>query len=359
MSGKINSERSATTVEARRRVRLTGALPSCEFYPVHLDLQRRSLGFARIPRATYRKAGFLVPGAADLGKRIYTFNLDDIALSNGIARIEGVRTNYIFISAFCCSTLLARYFDLMPRCLVLREPGLLGQLAIARNRPGLGVPPMAWEQEWREWAALGVSLLTRSFDSRDTVIVKAADVCNNLCDVLLSRDPRSRAVLLSVPLRTFILSVLKSDSRRLWMRARARFWHAESRRDSAIPKVEPDRLDDARRSAFLWMATQALWNPIRRGPSASRVLEVSGDQVANAPRETMRQLGLFFEMDFSDADLDKVAADQTGSRHAKDPRTKYGAADRRRDIEEWEGRFCMEADRAVAWAHSVAPELVA
>ncbi|MDE3178235.1 MAG: hypothetical protein KGM47_01135, partial [Acidobacteriota bacterium] len=80
-----------------------------------------------------------------------------------------------------------------------------------------------WEQEWRTWATLCIRLLTRTFESGQTVIVKAADTCNTMCDVILADDAGSKAVLLSVGLRTFILSVMKLENRRDWTRKRAAF----------------------------------------------------------------------------------------------------------------------------------------
>ena len=330
--------------------RLDIALPSCEFYPVAIDTSRRTVGFARIDRDTYRDAGFLVPRAAELGARLYSYNLDDLLLYDRIDPIKGVATHYVLITAFCCSTLLARYFDLLAGCLVLREPGLLGQLAILRNRPAGRTGAADWGREWGSWAGLGLALLSRSFEGCQTAVIKAADVCNNMADVLLARDARSKLILLSVPLRTFIISALKSPSRRDWMRARARFWLRESQTQPAIPAVDLDRLDDARKSAYLWTATQRLWDGPRSGAGPERLMELDGESVSNAPRSTMGSLLSFLGIAATTEELDHIASDSMGKRHAKEPNRSYGAGDRARDLEEWERRFGREADAAVQWA---------
>lgn len=204
---------------------LKSTLATCTFYPVRVDLSRRLIWFAEIDREIYREAGFLSPRQAPMSKERYGFNLDDVLMYDLNLPIGGARSHYIFISAFCCSTLLARLLDEVPNCLVLREPTILGQLAMVRYYPGTPETCAEREEDWQTWARLGLRLLTRTFEPSQTVIVKAADVCNTTADVIMAHDPRSKAVLLSVGLRTFILSVLKLEDRIKWTRKRAAFWH--------------------------------------------------------------------------------------------------------------------------------------
>ncbi|MGH9350607.1 MAG: hypothetical protein ACRD2G_00310, partial [Terriglobia bacterium] len=84
---------------------LHAALASCNYYPVHADLCRRLIWFAEIDRETYRRAGFLMPKHAQMSEERYVFNLDDVLLYDLSLPIGGAPSHYIFISAFCCSTL--------------------------------------------------------------------------------------------------------------------------------------------------------------------------------------------------------------------------------------------------------------
>ncbi|MGH9350652.1 MAG: hypothetical protein ACRD2G_00550, partial [Terriglobia bacterium] len=281
-------------------VNLDFVLASCRYYPVKIDLCRRLIWFAEIDREMYQRAGFLVPKQAKMSEERYGFNLDDVLLYDLSLPIGGAPSHYVFITAFCCSTLLARLLDRVPGCLVLKEPGILGQLGMLRYRPAVPVIPAQagihcsdvdprlrggdtgrarcsgdftspavatarsmcrgffrqdkgprhesravatttpkdaggtpalqdWEEEWQTWSRLGMRLLTRTFDPGQTVIVKPSDVGNSMCDVMLENDPRSKAVLLSVDLRTFILSVLKMEDRRKLVRKRANLWYAALR----------------------------------------------------------------------------------------------------------------------------------
>ena len=311
---------------------------------------RRLIWFAEIERETYRQAGFLVPRQARMSEARYGFNLDDVLLHDLGLPIGGASSHYIFISAFCCSTLLARLLDEAPNCLVLREPGILGQLAMVRYRPGTPEASAEREKDWRTWAGLGLRLLTRTFEPSQTVIVKAADVCNTMGDVILADDPRSKGVLLSVGLRTFILSVLKLEDRRKWTRRRAAFWHKTLRLFPALNGVNVAELDDARKAAYVWLVTAALWDRFRKQADPERLLLMDGEEVSEDPARALRNVTAFFGLPLEESRLEEISTNPVLSHHAKFTDRVYDAATRRSDRADWETRFGAEADRAMEWA---------
>lgn len=351
-SGAVNSP------AARRRqgVSVATAMSSCEYYPVGLDPKRRLISFARISRETYRRTAFLVPRHGNLGRHLYTFNLDDLLLYDMNEPSVGARSRYILISAFCCSTLLARYLDLVPGCFVLKEPGLLGQLGMCRFRTDLAEPGTEWEAEWHRLAQVGLRLLTRTFASGDTVVIKAADVCNTMGEAILEHDARSRLLLLSVGLRTFVLSVLKLDNRRVWMRERAKFWSRNVGAFPVLANIEVDGLEDAEKSAYLWLVTDAYWNRLRQVADPDRILLMDGEEISESPGTALGKITTFFDLPVAPERLEKILASPSASRHSKFPSKSYDAVTRRRDVEDWERRFGAETDRAMEWAAKIRKE---
>jgi Sulfotransferase domain len=250
-------------------------------------------------------------------------------------------------------------FDLVPACLVLREPNILGQLAMLRFRPGTTESMAAREKDWRTWGALGVRLLTRTFDPGQTVIVKAPDVCNTMADVILANDSRSKAVLLSVNLRTFILSVLKLENRKEWTRKRADFWSKTMTMFPALNEVNVLELDDAHKAAYIWLVTACLWNWLQKQTDGRRLLLMDGEEVSEDPGNTLKKLAAFFGLPLEDKCVSQILASPLLTRHAKFPGQTYGADERRNDLADWERRFGDEADRAVGWAASLQQKLEA
>jgi len=84
---------------------------------------------------------------------------------------------------------------------------MVAQIGFLRYRRH-DMSPDEWQAEWRQLAALGLGLMSRAFSADETVIVKPSDIGNCVGDVVLAHDPRSKSLILSISLRTFILSVL-------------------------------------------------------------------------------------------------------------------------------------------------------
>jgi hypothetical protein len=199
--------------------------------------------------------------------------------------------------------------------------------------------------------------MSRAFSINDTVVVKPSDIGNCMGDVVLDHDPRSKTILLSVPLRTFILSVLKSAPRRDWTRARAKFWRPLMAEFPVLASVELNTLNDAQKSADLWLITNAFWIQLRNKVSPERVLPLDGEQISRSPVAALTKVLSFFEIPMEPTDITRIASGEAASKHSKRPGSKYDAATRQADLLGWEERYGNEADRAIEWACLLAEEL--
>lgn len=187
---------------------LTTLFHSPEFYPQWIDFENNAVHFVHMSRESYRNSVFLDVRTQHLGDPIQQVNLDDVLRAcNGA---KSPRVHYILNTAFCCSTLLARYFELFPDCFVLKEPSMLTQLAT--------VEP-ASVSRWDDAFAVCVKLLSRTYLESERPVIKVHEACNVLGSRLLE-DPEVTITFLSTPVRRFVLSVLKEEFRRQWVRRR-------------------------------------------------------------------------------------------------------------------------------------------
>lgn len=335
----------------RLDLNLGALINTCEIFPVALALPRRTMVFARVSRAMCRQAAFLAQGSLRLGKTRFEINVDDLLLDDAVNPRCLAPRHFIFISAFCCSTLLARYLDTCPGCLVLREPGVLGQLGVIQSR-GSVASRATWRwstAEWEAWTRLALNMLARTSGQDQVVIIKAADVCNQMALYMMTLDHRSRAVFLSVGLRTFILSVLKSSSRREWTRSRANYWRFHMRAVAGLGSVHPSTLDDGKRAAYLWAVTRHLWSEAAARLPSGRFAFMDGESVARAPRVPMKRLEALFGLPAGARSMDPEGAHHLRAKHAKSERVKYSAERRASDLALWRNRFGRETEAAVEW----------
>jgi hypothetical protein len=279
-------------------------------------------------------------------------NLDDLLLYNRCVPRTPASMHYILHGAFCCSTLLSRYLDLVRGCFVLREPTILAQLGVLKfsmmSRAGESLSERR-EGVWEQLMNLGLALMNRTYAPDDTVVIKVNDLCNALGDVLLSSDPRSKIVFLSVDLRTFLLSCLKSEKRRNWVRMRLRNTSKIAASVPILANVDLASLSDAEAAAYIWLLNVTLCQGLRSGSNSARVMVLDGGQVAENGSDVVRAVTKFFELQLSGDDLSAIPLDCTSSRYSKDRSREYDSRVRRNDLIALEVSLGREADAGMDW----------
>lgn len=111
--------------------------------------------------------------------------------------------SWLFHTAFCCSTLLARALHSPPSALVLKEPGILLDLAhLSLREP---VPCRLLEERIHDT----VGLLARPRQADTRVVIKPTNAANRLLPEFLAVMPETRAVLLYGSLENFLMSCVK------------------------------------------------------------------------------------------------------------------------------------------------------
>jgi len=324
-------------------------LSSPNFYPLKMDFDTGLLSFVPMSRATYKSSSFLDGRTQAAGPERYDLPAADLLQAAADLPAAPTRAHYIFHAAFCCSTLLARYLELIPPCFVLKEPLFLTQMAVVRPRAiaahndGALAPA-----EWTPLFDLCARLLGRGLVAEDIVAIKVNDICNSLGEMLLARDPGAKAVFVTIGLRDFLLVLLKAPERRQWLRGRL----LKARKDAAIvPELtgfDPVQMSDAEGGAFLWALNEALRARLC-ALNPSRVLTVPGEQIAESPAEPVRAVADHFGLPVSQGLPKNVFSDATAARHAKDPSRTYDARSRRKELKILEKQIGAEADLGVTW----------
>lgn len=315
-----------------------------------MDFDNGQLSFVPMSRATYRSSSFLDGRTQATGPDRYDVPVVDLLLTAASLPAPPNHVHYIFHAAFCCSTLLARYLELIPPCFVLKEPLFLTQMAVVRPRVNPAHNEGALDlTEWAPLFELCARLLGRGFAPEDVVAIKVNDICNSLGEMLLARDPATKAVFITIGLRDFLLVLLKAPERRQWLRGRlVKAW-----KDAAIiPELaafDPLEMSDAEGGAFLWALNEALRSRLC-AMYPSRVVTVPGEEIAEAPTAAVRAVADHFGLPVSQGLPKNVFSDATVARHAKDPARAYDARSRRKELKALNKQIGAEADQGVDWA---------
>lgn len=295
-----------------------------DYLPFKLDLVMRRVLLVRLDSAQRREAAFLDERALSPQVDGGWVTLEQLLST----RSEAAPADAIFHIGHCGSTLLSRLLESWPGVQSLREPLPLRTLAEAwpqRNQAESRLSPddagRCLDALWSAWS--------RPAGGGERVVIKATSSCNALVGPLLEGRPDMRAILLDMPLRPYLATLLKSP---------------DSLRDAAAASA--DRLCDLRarcgdeglflhalsvpqQCAMGWIAERLRFAAHARA-CGERVLRVDFEQLLAEPETVLariaRHLGLASE------GIAAAMRSPAWGRYSKAQSHGYGREDRAHDL---------------------------
>jgi len=298
-------------------------------------------------RETLRRSSFLDQRAILSGPVTRFVDLDEM-FERLPSRPADRPTHFILHGAFCGSTLLARHFEELPRCLILKEPQLLVQIARLGNAGASAIPGT---RSLADWLNAALILLSRTDACDSAVVIKAPDQINWLADRLLDWDRTTKIIFISAPLRVFLLSALKSRERRDWLHNRARGLRAQLAQVPFTEELVAEALTDGELGAAIWLLNSFLCSKLLAGPASERILAVGSEALIGRPRETFHEAVEFLGLTRDEEIRRALGAFRPINYYAKEPdaRVHFDATTRGAALAEIEQQFGREVDAAVAW----------
>lgn len=319
-----------------------------EFLPYKLDLIGRRVLWLRLDAAQRREAAFLDDRALPPNAEGGWLPLDAL-LSHRVA--EARPAHAIFHIGHCGSTLLSRLLDTWNDVQGLREPLPLRTLAEAwptLDQPQSRLSPMqaaqALDALWNAWS--------RPLPPQRRSIVKATSGCNGLIEPLLARQPQARAVLMAMPLRPYLATLLKSPASVVDAATAAgeRLLYLQSRglaRDVAL-----HALSLPQQCAMGWLAERLRFDVLATGAHAARVLRLDFEELLADPARELRRVADHLGLDI--AGLDGALVSPEWRRYSKATSHDYGRDDRTHDLALAMQKHAAQIAEGEAWAAAVA-----
>jgi len=276
--------------------------------------------FVPMDRAAYHRSIFLdgrISPAADGSMALPVATLTQ-------QKRDTAPTAWIFHMAHCGSTLLARALDDPGASLVLREPLALRQTAI---RPDAGR------------LALVLAMAAKRYRTDAPTLIKANVPVNFLLPQLAAADAGARAILLYLPLRAYLLAILRSDNHRTWLR-------------NVTGQLAPylgdlSSLSDAERAAALWLAQVDRFTKVLAAMPHARALDA--ELFFTEPVAVLKMAARHLGVPIADAVLEAAVAGPLFATYSKNPSLAFDNAARiarRADVEQ---AIAPELDAAEAW----------
>ena len=316
------------------------------WFPFRIDPGADALLFALADRDAHRAATFLDDQLLQQASKTCQLSLPEIAPA--VAQLPANPCHFIFHSAFCCSTLLARALDLPGKAMGLKEPLALNDLAQAALAAGTAAAV-------RSQLDPVLRLLARPFAPGETIVLKPSNVVNPLSEQILDLRPASKALLLSSALPDFLRSVAKKG---LWGRIWARKTMSSLGR---IPHLksgfsEADRWEqsDLQVAALVWLDHRAQFAQLLSRMPAERVASLDSADLLDDPARALAAVGEFFELGLSPDEIAAIAQGPVFASNAKRHDQKFDADRRRQEHAAIGELLAEEIEMVTKWAGSVA-----
>jgi hypothetical protein len=305
-----------------------------------IDAAARRVLFVRLREDEVRAASFLDDRIGIAGRESWWLDLGELA---SVAMLEPP-AGFIFHIGHCGSTLVSRLLDLAPDVLGLREPQVLRDLAglhRALHRPGSWIDP----DRWPALVAAMLGLLGRRFVPQQRVVVKATSGCNDLAGSILGAAPVLRVVLLHIPLRAWLATLMKGPARDALQFAPSRLAWLQAHLGVDLPGLY--RLQPAEILALGWVAEMARFEALT-GVAGERALRVDFESLLADPAAGLATVRRHLHLPDGVAP-DSGARSAVLAHYAKKPDHPYTPDDRAHDLALAQRRFAAGITQATQW----------
>lgn len=311
-------------------------------WPHRYDPTRDEIHFIKATRDDHRTAVFLTDEYLQGAKAPQPIQRHRAMSLNTSASLH-----FIFHSGYCCSTLLARAFDIPGVSMGYKEPTILNDIVGWRARGA--------EKKPLEKALIDIlALLARPFEEDPAIIVKPSCLVNVIAPQIMQMQKNSKALLLYAPLKDFLGSIARKG---MWGRLWVRELMSKQLRDGMINLgLQSDdyiRLTDLQAAAICWLVQQSLFASMQVQLGSKRVLALDCSVLLKSPDTVMRKIVNHFDLPLEDQKLKTIVTGPAFTSHSK-TNVDFDKTTRDADRSMGQNIHADEIEKVFSWAEIVA-----
>jgi len=311
--------------------------------PTALGRDCQTIQFGRVSREGLSQEAFLDQRMSDSVSETQTHALNDVIAQSG--EQPSHLPVFIFHSAFCCSTLLARALDVPGQCLTLKEPDVLMGLANAlRTQTDVAAND--------KLADVVFSLLARRFSSEEAVVIKPTNSANNLLPRVIGHG--AKALLLYGDLRSFLISVLKKgEACKAFVRTQYNIFGLDGGGLANIPSRQAMTFTDLQVAALVWRHQLEWFQQTLVASPASQVASLNFQELVGSPATALGAVAAHLDLPHDARLLEEIATGPVFSHDAKFTDRAYDTGQRASEVGETELLYGEVLDQIEDWAQSM------
>lgn len=248
---------------------------------------------------------------------------------------------FIFHSAFCCSTLIARLIDLPGKVRSLKEPQVTMDIADYIRRTGT-VP---------QHIEIIRNLIARTPITDEKTVIKPTNMANNLLlhnTALLAKSP---ILFLYGSLRGFLISVLKKGEQgRFMIRRMYSIFANDPTRFKEIPFKQLATLTDLQIAAMVWLLQTEMFEQKLLDCSDQLMASLDCDRFLAEPAGYLGSINEHFSLELNEQEISQLASSELLQLNSKDQNKNYDNEKRKLESDNIERQYGATIDHICQWA---------
>lgn len=327
-----------------------------EYYLHALDLAGGQCEFLKLDKQVYKRSPFMDERArpdTQESVRASLAVMGKLAAERSLSRGQAP-INYIFHTAFCCSTLISKCLDIEGRCYVLREPLVLLQLA---NHMRAGYPHVHDASQREVLLNTTLFLLAKSAGANEVTLIKPTNAANNLAFELIRQARTHSVVLLYSSLEQFLVSIIKKgEEGRAFVRKLFNIIRMDSERTRKLEPESVSQLTDLQIAAFVWYVQMDAYLRLLDSFPNIRIRTLDCEIFLAQPLETLEKLCRFLDIEVDIKVLEAVIAGPIMRKKSKNGIQDYDAAIRKTENSRVAEQHRATLNGLIAWSARIRPE---
>lgn len=319
---------------------MTSAHPNTRWLPLTYDANSDCFLFAAVDVELLGQATFLDQRMGAAWEQMQAIPASRIGLDHATPAAPA----WIFHTAFCCSTLLARALHAPPTTIALKEPHALMALTQLSMREA-GLPPKRLEDRLRQ----AIELLSQPWSPGGRVLIKPTNAVNRLLPRLLQLAPSSRAVLLHSGLENFLVSCCKKlPSAETPVRWMAEYLLPGTKLEEALQIPSAHHLNFVEACVLTWHAQIEIYADALKNDERDQLRTLDMQALLARPKQATLECARWLGLDAHASSIDSVF-----SRDSKKPEASHGSVRRNSEQAAVMARYGDLIRSALAWNERV------
>jgi len=297
-------------------------------------------------RADYHQSSFLddrIKTAAHARR----WRLPFTELNAAFASHEAARCDFIFHISHVGSTLVSKALDMMPQILPLREPVMLRWLAREQLTAGEAEGRMD-QGTYIAFLGTALKILARPLEGSERSVVKATSFANTLAGDIMQLQPDARAIAISVPLETFLATILKGRGGWLDMLGNATDRLRRLHRILGYQRWRLAAMRPGELVAMSWLCEVVSLALVQRR-HAKRMRWLDFNVYLAQPAAELRALSRHIGLDWTDAHSEALRRSGLSDCYSKTEGVAYDASQREADLAAVRARCADDIASGMAW----------